>query len=119
MPSLAARILKLHAQKKTRDEIQRTTQCTSEYLRSVLSRAASPDEATRQRRTHSCARGTLKYAAKLHGWSTYREIIRMGGSKTTARAAQRERQRTYLRTHQRKAASKQVSSAPAGAVQRV
>ena len=112
MPSLAARILELHAQKKSRDEIQRETRCTGHYLRSVLSRASAPDEATRRLRNATDLKGTLGYAARLAGWHAYNEILRMGGSKTQARAASRERRRAYLRAHQ-------FTSAKAGAVQRV
>jgi hypothetical protein len=98
MPSLASRIIDLHAQKKSRDEIIGITGCTTHYLRSVLSRAAAQDKATRARRMSGKAmvKGTTYWAAKGKGRNARNRVLRAGGSLDQARAAARATYRQIM-----------------------
>jgi predicted RNA-binding protein YlqC (UPF0109 family) len=95
MPSLASRILELHAQKKSRDEIIGLTGCTTHYLRSVLSRASAPDEATRRRRTLAIP-GSLRAKAQLASLIAWKAALKRGESSAAARKCARDAYRDYL-----------------------
>jgi len=95
MPSLAARILDLHAQKFSREEIMRHTGCKPHYLRSVLSRASAPDEETRRRRTLAIP-GSRHAKAQLACLGARKAAIARGESLAEARKCAREAYRNAM-----------------------
>jgi hypothetical protein len=121
MPSLAAQIIELHAQKKSRDEIIGLTGCTTHYLRSVLSRASSPDATTRARRMSGQAgiKGTPRNKAKWTALVAYKAALRRGQTLTEARAAQRRVYRLTVTAERAATPTKQRRRRETDAVQRV
>ena len=98
MPSLAARILDLHAQKFSREEIIRRTGCKHHYLRSVLSRASAPDAQSRAKRMSGTAatKGSKRYTAKLKAKNARDQALRRGQSLADARAVCRATYRRFM-----------------------